>query len=96
MKKDDVLAILRQFKKEYAQEYHLLRIGIFGSVARDEADEKSDVDIVFETDKPNLFRTSSMKVLLEDLLAQEIDIIRLRDNMNIKLKEEIQREVLYV
>jgi len=96
MRKDEVLAILRQFKKEYAQEYHLLEIGVFGSVARDEANEKSDVDIVFETDKPNLFRTSSMKVLLENLLAQEIDIIRLRDNMNIKLKEEIQREVLYV
>ena len=96
MRKDEVLAILCQFKKEYAQEYHLLSIGIFGSVARDESNEKSDVDIVFETDKPNLFRTSSMKVLLENLLAQEIDLIRLRDNMNIKLKEEIQREVLYV
>ena len=96
MKKDEVLAILSQFKKEYAQEYHLLKIGIFGSVARDEANENSDVDIVFETDKPNLFRTASMKVVLENLLAQQIDIVRLRDNMNVKLKEEIQREVLYV
>lgn len=96
MDKEKVLAILRQFKKEYAQDYHLLSLGVFGSVARDEANPESDVDIVFETDKPNLFRTASMKVELENLLAHEVDLIRLREKMDENLKREIEKEVLYV
>ncbi len=96
MDKEKVLAILRQFKKEYAKQYHLLSLGVFGSVARDEANVESDVDIVFETDQPNLFRTASMKAELEDLLAHEIDLIRLREKMDEKLKREIEKEALYV
>lgn len=96
MNKEKILSILRQFKQEYAQDYHLLSLGVFGSVARDEADPESDVDIVFETDHPNLFRTSSMKVELENLLAQEVDLIRLREKMDERLKREIEKEALYV
>ena len=96
MDKEKVLAILQQFKKEYSQEYHLLSLGVFGSVARDEANSGSDVDIVFETDQPNLFRTASMKVELENLLSNEVDLIRLREKMDERLKREIQKEVLYV
>ena len=96
MDKEKVLAILRQFKKEYAKEYHLLSLGVFGSVARDEAKPESDVDIVFETDQPNLFRTASMKVELENLLAHEVDLIRLREKMDESLKREIEKGVLYV
>ena len=96
MDKEEVLNILRQFKQEYAKEYHLLSLGIFGSVARDEAKPESDVDIVFETDQPNLFRTASMKVELENLLAHEVDLIRLREKMDESLKREIEKEALYV
>ncbi len=96
MDKEKVLAILRQFKREYAKEYHLLSLGVFGSVARDEAASESDVDIVFETDRPNLFRTASMKAELENLLAHDVDLIRLREKMDESLKKEIQKEALYV
>ena len=95
MDKEKVLAILRQFKKDYATEYHLLSLGIFGSVARDEAQPESDVDVVFETDQPNLFRTASMKVELENLLAHEADLIRLREKMDERLKNQIQKEAVF-
>jgi predicted nucleotidyltransferase len=95
MDKEKVLAILRQFKKEYAQDYHLLSLGVFGSVARDEAKPESDVDIVFETDQPNLFRTASMKVELENLLGHEVDLIRLREKMDERLHREIEKEAVF-
>ena len=55
-------ARLREFKEQRGAEYHLLALGYFGSYARNEATAESDVDIVFETDAPNLFRTSSMRL----------------------------------
>jgi len=96
MTRDDVLTVLRKFKAEHAQHYNILEIGIFGSVARGDARPDSDVDIVFQTDEPNLFRTASMKVELEHLLARRVDIVRFREGMNPNLKRRIQKEAHYV
>ena len=43
--KTEYLNKLQQFKLQYSSEYCIDRIGIFGSVARDEQTEKSDNDI---------------------------------------------------
>ena len=96
MKKDEILSILQIFKQNSAAEYDIKRIGIFGSFARGDASEDSDVDVVFETDSPNLFRTARMKVDLERLLSRHVDVVRFRSNMNPRLKSRIAREAKYV
>jgi len=96
LKRDDVLAALSRFKRARAAEYGITRIGVFGSVARGEASESSDIDVVFETDTPNLFRTSHLRQELEELMGRHVDVIRLRERMNPRLKARIQREARYV
>lgn len=96
MNKDEALAALRRFKERRSEEYSLTGIGLFGSVARDEAMESSDVDIVYKTDKPNLFRSSRMRQELAELLGCDVDVVRYRDRMNPSLKARIEREALYV
>lgn len=93
---DDLLAELKTFKKLHGDEYGLRALGVFGSFARGEATEESDVDIVFETNQPNLFRTSRMRQKLEELLAHHVDVVRFRDNMNPRLKKRILQEARYV
>jgi predicted nucleotidyltransferase len=95
-RREDLLTILHQFKRDRAQEHGVAEIGLFGSVARGEADEDSDVDIVFVTDSPNLFRTSRMRQELEEVMGCHVDIIRLRERMNPRLKARIQREARFV
>lgn len=92
----DVLARLRAFKESRQAEYGLSSLGVFGSFARGQAQEESDVDIVFETSEPNLFRTSRMKQELEELLARRVDVVRLRERMNPRLKRRILQEARYV
>ncbi|MDZ4185269.1 MAG: nucleotidyltransferase domain-containing protein [Desulfuromonadales bacterium] len=87
---------LREFKEQRGAEYHLLALGYFGSYARNEAAAESDVDIVFETDAPNLFRTSSMRLDLIEWLGRPVDIVRLRETMNPRLKARVEREAVYV
>jgi predicted nucleotidyltransferase len=96
MNSDDILAVLREFKRNHADQYGILEIGVFGSVARDEARQDSDVDIVFKTNEPNLFRTASMKAELENLLARRVDVVRLRERMNPRLRQRILREARFV
>ena len=93
---DEILAVLHDFKRDCAERYGILELGIFGSYARDEAREDSDVDIVFIAKEPNLFRTVRMKEALESLLDRHVDVVRWRESMNPRLKARIAREARYV
>ncbi len=96
VQRDDVLAILRRFKQGRGETYGIKRIGVFGSVARGEPRPDSDIDIVYETDSPNLFRASHMRQELEELMGRHVDVVRFRPHMNPRLKARIQREARYV
>lgn len=96
MKRDDVLAILREFKRDRAEEYGILEIGVFGSVARDEAGENSDVDICIKTRTPNPFILVHIKEEIEKLVKRRVEIIRVREKMNPFLRKCIEREGRYV
>ncbi len=95
-RRSEVLETLGRHKREFAARYGITSLGVFGSVARDEADEGSDVDIVYETDSPNLFRTVRMKQELEALLRRRVDVVRWRDRLSPRLRERIAREAVYV
>ena len=93
---EEVLARLKGFVESRRSEFGILSLGVFGSFARGDAAEDSDVDVVFEVEEPNLFRTSRMQQELEDLMERRVDVVRLRDGMNPRLKRRILREARYV
>ena len=43
MKKEEVLNILQRFKRENKKRFNILKIGIFGSVARETDSSRSDI-----------------------------------------------------
>ncbi|MBI3773836.1 MAG: nucleotidyltransferase domain-containing protein [Gammaproteobacteria bacterium] len=96
MKRDSVLAILREFKRDYGEKYGILEIGIFGSVARDEAGEKSDVDVCVKTKTPDPFVLVHVKEDIEARVHAHVDIVRVREKMNPFLKARIEKEGIYV
>ena len=89
-------ALLATFKELHGAEYRLRALGYFGSYARNTATAESDVDIVFDTDAPNLFLTAMMKQDLEALLGRPVDVLQLRGLTNPRLRARIEREVVYV
>ena len=94
--RDKVLDILRRFKKEYAAQYGILTIGLFGSAARDSMNEASDIDVVVELERPDLFNLIGIKQDLEEQLDRPVDIVRYRERMNDFLKRRIDQEAVYV
>lgn len=92
--KDDVLQELRRLKKDLEARYGVTRIGVFGSIARDEASTGSDVDVVVEM-RPNLFMRAALKAELESRFGRPVDVIRYRHGMNAHLKRRIDREAHY-
>ncbi len=95
MNTHQLLAILKEYKNKVSEEYGLLEIGIFGSVAHAEASEKSDVDVVIRVRKPDLFLLAGIKSDLEERLNRPVDIVTYRETMNQFLKKRIDGEAIY-
>jgi hypothetical protein len=96
MVRSDILTILRDFKQDFAEKYGIIEIGIFGSIARNEAREDSDVDICIKTKTPNPFTIVHIKEEIESRVRKHVDIVRIREKMNPFLKERIEKEGIYV
>jgi uncharacterized protein len=96
MGKKDIIKILRNYKNDVAEQYNILTIGIFGSVARDEAGENSDVDVVVRILEPDLFMLAGIKNDLEARFRRPVDIVTYQDTMNPFLKKRIDNEAVYV
>ncbi len=92
----EILDILRTFKAQSANKYGLRRIGIFGSAARGAQTHHSDVDICYEGEALSFLTLDYMQNELEKLLGCPVDLVRVRDRMNLRLKERILKESIYV
>ena len=58
------------------KKYYVSKIGIFGSYARGEAGENSDIDILVEFEKPiGFFKFLELEEYLSDLLEIKVDIV---------------------
>ena len=95
MKKNDIILSLRRFKEINQQKYNIIRIGLFGSAARDSTREQSDIDVVVELETQDLFDLIGIKLDLEEQLSQEVDIVSCRKKMNEFLKRRIDKQAVY-
>jgi predicted nucleotidyltransferase len=76
MSRDEVIAKLRQHAPELQAE-GILHLALFGSTARDEADDKSDIDLAAEYDEAKrltLLDISGLHLKLEDLFGVKVDL----------------------
>ncbi|NOQ32094.1 MAG: nucleotidyltransferase [Helicobacteraceae bacterium] len=94
--KDQVLEYLTQYKKKYSEEYHFVKLGLFGSIVRGENNPKSDLDVVVEFSKPNLFVQAGIMEDLKEKFKINVDVIALSKHTNLKLLRRINRDVIYV
>lgn len=76
--------------------YHPTSIGLFGSVARNEETNSSDIDILFLLKNPiGLFTLSDLQFELEEKLNKKVDLIS-ENGLNKFIKEKILKEVKYI
>ena len=95
LKSNDVIKKLCPLKPELEKRYGVTRIGIFGSVARNESHNESDIDIVVDM-APDLLKRISLKAELELIFDKKVDVVRYWHGMNYYLKARIDQEAVYV
>jgi predicted nucleotidyltransferase len=95
MKRDDVLRILA----EHRQQLHAMgaeRLSVFGSVARDEADDDSDVDVLVEFTpgaRIGMFEFLALQEVLSGLLGR-VGVLATPASLHPRLRDAILREAV--
>ena len=80
---------------DYVEDWSSLRgVIVFGSVARDQARSGSDVDLLVDLPPgTSLLDHSALKLELEDLLQQKVDLLR-RRNLKPSLRQRVEAEAV--
>jgi len=72
----EVLDQLRTLLPELGARYHVREIGLFGSLARGDARDTSDIDLLVEFDEAaDLFDLIGLGLYLEDRLGRPVDVV---------------------
>ncbi len=95
MERDRVLRILQEHRREL-KKLGVRSLALFGSIARDEATEESDVDLLIEFNRPATFDLyMDVKFFLEDTLGKEVDLV-MKDTLKPRLWPYVEREAIDV
>lgn len=102
--KDEILAKLKELKPHYAQEGFEI-VGLFGSYARGEADENSDIDILYDLEAQKFCalhpgfrgfgRLKELKDELKTIFSKNVDLATINSQSK-TFKEFALKDAVYV
>lgn len=96
MGREEIIKILKEVNDLVRQRYKADIKGIFGSFARGEESDKSDIDILVEFGEgANLLHFVGLSLFLEEKLSQCVDIIPI-DVIRKEIREPILNEAVYL
>jgi predicted nucleotidyltransferase len=93
----EIKEILRKHKKELKEKYKVKSIAIFGSYARSEQKETSDIDILIDYYEPvSLLKLIELENYLSDLLGVKVDLITKNSIHNPYVKKSIEEDLIHI
>ncbi len=96
MNRDSVMNVLRTHKATLAELYGVTELALFGSFARDQATDTSDIDVVVHFDSPATSeRYFGVQFYLEDLLGCPVDLVTDKA-LRAEMRPYVERELVNV
>lgn len=95
---EEIIAYLEEKKADFFSDYGLIKLGLFGSFARNAGSEDSDIDLLidFLPDTPNLYdKKLAIKSLVEAHFDRKVDLCT-EKYIKPYFKSQILRSVIYV
>lgn len=96
MNTSDAIDILRKFKVNFADKYGIKTLGFFGSFARKQQKETSDLDVVVTQEEPDFFTLVVIKEELEKLTNYKVDVVNFRESFRESFKTNILKDAIFV
>jgi len=96
MNREQTLVLLSQHKPVLAERFGVLRLALFGSMARGTARPDSDVDVLVAFDGPATSkRYFGVQFYLQDLLGRDVDLVT-EDALRSRLRPFVERDVVAI
>ena len=96
--KIEIITYLSRKFPDLQAEYNISKIGLFGSFASNEQDEKSDIDIIleFHPGTKNIYeKKTTLKKIFKNYFHRDVDLCRLK-YVKPFIKDYLEKEVIYV
>jgi predicted nucleotidyltransferase len=96
MRREKALHILAEHHQELRERFGVKSLRLFGSVARDEASEGSDVDVLVDFEEvPTLFGFLRLRTYLQDLLGAKVDLVT-ESGLKERARQYIEKDAINV
>lgn len=92
---DEYISIIKSHTHDLISQFNISSLYIFGSVARGEHKDGSDIDIYVKM-PAKMFLVIAAKQYLEDILGCNVDVVRDHPFLNIYLKQQIEHDGINV
>lgn len=93
---EDIKQTLAQSKPLLWENYHITKVGIFGSYARGEQTEQSDVDVLIDYEQaPTLFKLVELRNYLSELMEMKVDVVT-KNGLKPRIRDRVLSEVIYL
>lgn len=93
---DEIKQILSERKSWLCETYHITELGVFGSYARGEQTQESDVDVLIDYEEaPTLFELVNLRDLLRDLTGIPVDVVT-KNGLKPRIRDRVLSEVIYL
>ena len=94
--RNQILSMLKVYYLRNKSALGIEKIGLFGSFARNEGRDDSDIDILITLAKPDLFLYATITGQLETVFGRHVDLISSKSIFPEPFKSRIEKEVIYV
>lgn len=92
----EIQQILKDRKSLFREVYRVTEIGIFGSYARGEQTESSDVDVLIDYEQaPTLLKIGELRSLLSELTNMNVDVVT-KNGLKPRIRDQVLSEVIYL
>jgi len=98
MNKQDILNYLKSQQDKYNNKFGIKFIGLFGSYAREESNDESDIDILYEIEenkKLSMFKYLKLINELENNFHKKVDLVR-ETTLKPQIKNYVYQDLIYV
>lgn len=90
----EIIDLLKSHARDIKTCFGVKRIGLFGSFARGDQLETSDIDILVEFEKPTFRNFMDLSFYLEDLFGRKVDLVTVK-GLHPRIRPYVEKDVIW-